>query len=209
MGLRKLSTVSLLLAVLAVALLSGCTEAPANDIPEPTGVPEETVRVSVFFSTGRTIVEEPRVLDATDTYGQVFAEFIGAQPEINPDVAIVQPEATITSVTVADGVMTIDWSRDVLSFEADDSEKTLALAAILLNAGQFPQVSTVVFTVEGKTSGELDGKDIAYFWGRVSLKGQPFEVLRPPRPSEEGQETTSTARVDEAPSSETTSTATE
>ncbi len=193
MGAGLRTVLACLLVTAGIVLLSGCSGAPKTDIPDPTGFPQDTARASVFFSTGRTVVEEPRILDANDVYGQVFAAFLAARPEINAEIAIVQPEATIRSVTVVGTELTIDWSREVLAFEATDSEKTLALAAILLNAGQFPELETVRFTVEGQTTGELDGKDIEYFWGKVSLRGQPFDAIRPPETADKARESTSTA----------------
>ena len=70
---------------------------------------------------------------------------------------------------------------DVLSFEAEDPEQTLALAAFLMTYGQFPEVKKVAFTVEGKSKGTLDGRDIQKFWGRVSLRGSPWDVLASPK----------------------------
>jgi hypothetical protein len=187
------------LTVVVSVLLAGCQETDTADIPEPTGVPENTIYTSVFYSTGRTVVEELHLVDEDDMYMQTFAELLAAQPQKFTDIAIVQPEAEILGITVEDGVMTIDWSRDVLAFEATDEEKPVALASILLTAGQFPEVDKVIFTVEGQTSGEIGGHDIEYFWGRISLKGQPFDVLRPPTPPEDGQST------EEATSTPTTS----
>jgi hypothetical protein len=174
--------------VVGVALAAGCSSEPTSAtpaIPEPVNLPGETQAVSVFFATGRTLVEEPRIVDATDVYRATLAELLEAAPEKNAKIAIVQPEAEMKSVTVEDGHAIIDWSPAILDFEAEDSEKTLAFAAFLMTLGQFPEIEKVSFTVEGKTEGEIDGKDIARFWGRVTLKNQPWDVLRPPVQEEE------------------------
>jgi hypothetical protein len=39
-------------------------------------------------------------------------------------------------------------------------------------------VKFVRFTVEGKEEGSIGGKDVEKFWGTVSLKGQPWKVVR-------------------------------
>jgi hypothetical protein len=175
---------ALLRGVAATLNLAACGD---DDIPDPTGVPEQTRRVSLFYSTGRTLFEEFRVIDANlDVYATTLEELLAATPETNPDVAIVQPEAQVLSVTLGDdGVLVIDWSADVLDFEADDREKTLAWASVLRTFGQFDEVKKVKFTVEGKTEGTVDGKDIQAFWGHISLIGQPWDPLRA---SEEGSE---------------------
>ena len=165
-------------AALAVLALTGCTTIGGGRIPPPSDLPQETTRTSVFFSTGRSLFEEPRVVDATDVYRGTLDELIEATPETNEEAAIVQPQASIRSVSLKDGVLTIDWSREILTFEANRSEQLLALGAVLRTLGQFAEVEKVRFTVEGRTEGRLDGRDVRAFWGDVSLSGQPWAVLR-------------------------------
>lgn len=178
------------LAVVASLALVGCSGSSSR-MPEPTGVPEKTEEVSVFYSSGRTLVEEPSVVDSTKRYEAVLDLLLAATPKINTDIAIVQPVAKVRSVTLKDGTITIDWDREVLNFDAEDREKNLALAAILITYGQFPEVKKVAFTVEGKKDGKLGDKDVEYFWGRVSLKGSPWDVLRQPAKSDEDTSTES------------------
>jgi spore germination protein GerM len=173
----------------AAAMLVGC--APDRRIPEPTGVPQETTATSVYFATGRSLVEERVVLSAKGTYKAALEFWLRAVSEEHPGIAIVQPQAKVLSATLKDGTLTIDWSREVLDFEAEPSEKMIALAGILRTMGEFPEIQKVRFTVEGKTSGTVGGKDIEAFWGTVSLKGQPWDVLR--RPSQSGSDETTSA----------------
>jgi len=184
--MRRLALIVLVAALAAATMLAGCT----SDIPEPTGVPAKTRSAYLYFATGRSLVEESRVIDASDPYAAILREWLKATPEINADIAIVQPEAEIRSVTLKDGVATVDWSRAVLKFEAEPQEKLIALGGILRTLGQFPEVKKVAFTVEGKTTGTIDGKDIQAFWGDVSLKGQPWDAARPQPPA--SQSTTAT-----------------
>lgn len=178
------------LAVAALALAvagTGCSRSAR--IPEPTGLPRETTATSVYFATGRSIVEERLVVPADDPYRAALEFWLQARSVEHPEIAIVQPQATVRSMTLDDsGVLTIDWSADVLDFEAEPKEKMIALAGILRTLGEFPEVKKVRFTVEGKTSGTAsNGKDIEAFWGTVSLKGQPWDVLR--RPSQDQEST--------------------
>ncbi len=175
----------LVLAALAAALLlsatalAGCGGVGSRDLPPPSEMPDETVRVSVFFSTGRSLLEERRVVDATDVYSSTLDALLAGDAE-TPDVAIVQPRAAYRSVTLADGVITIDWDREILDFDADPEEYRLAWAAFIMTFGQFPEVEQVAFTVEGMDAGEIDGRDIAEFWGEVTFANQPWDVQRPP-----------------------------
>jgi hypothetical protein len=177
----------------AVALTVGCAASSVAPVPGPSeDMPAETTVTAVFFSTGRTLVEEPRVIDASRPYEAALEELFEALPELeqNKDIAIVQPASGPRSVVFKDGLITLDWDRNVLDFEAEDSEERLAFAAILMTLGEFPEVKKVQFTVEGKTEGTIDDKDIRSFWGSISLIGQPWDVLRqPPKPSELATET--------------------
>ena len=164
-------------SVLAPAL-AGC--AATASVPAPVGVPARTVAANLFFSTGRTLLEEPRVVNADDKYGDTLAQLLKATPTSNTQVAVVQPESKVNGVTLKDGVLTVDWAPEVLGFKAKPSEQVLAWAAIMETFGQFPEVKQVRFTVDGKTSGTLDGRDVGKFWGRITLKGQPWAATRPP-----------------------------
>lgn len=181
--IRKTWIVAVALAGLIAAgsLLSGCNSAVsgAGSIPAPneSKVSEDTTETSIFYSTGRSLLEERRVVDADDPYTQTLKELLLASPESNQDVAIVQPEAGFNSVTLKDGMLTIDWKKEVLDFEAEDREKRLAFASILATFGRFDAVEQIRFTVEGKDKGEIGGKSIEDFWGAVSLKAQPFKPL--------------------------------
>jgi len=179
--MRRLPRIVAAATLVAALALAGCTAS----IPDPGGVPAATRTAYVYFATGRSLVEESRVVDAGDPYAATLREWLKAAPEINTEIAIVQPEAKVNSVTLKDGVATVDWSAEVLDFEAEPQEKVIALAGVLRTLGQFPEIKKVGFTVEGKTSGQVNGKDVEAFWGDVSLKGQPWDAARPqPSPSE-------------------------
>jgi hypothetical protein len=181
---------ALLVATFAIAGCSSDERLGAN-LPEAEVVSEETTITGVFFATGRTIVEERRIVDGTDVYMATMDEWLAATPEENTEIAIVQPEAEVLGITLEDGVLTIDWSAEVLDFEATESEQLVALASVLRMFGQFPEVEQVRFTVEGVEEGEVNGKDVRAFWGSATLIEQPWDVFRPqPRESSESSETT-------------------
>lgn len=190
----------LLAAVLAIGV-AGCAgrTTPASDLPDPGSLSEETTEVALFYSTGRSLLEERRVVDRGDVYTATLTELLLAMPESNPDVAIVQPTADFNSVTFEDGVLTIDWTAEILDFEATDAEKRLARAAFLATFGRFDEVEQLKFTVEGQEDGEVNGKDVQDFWIAVSLIDQPWDVIRIATSSTEdtstANETTSTEEL--------------
>jgi len=146
----------------------------------PTNLPTETTQVAVYFATGRSLLQELRVVNAQNKYADTLTKWLAGDPTSNPDVAVVQPQAKVKSVTFKDGVLTVDWDRGILDFSAAPKEKVLAWAGILETLGQFPEVQKIAFTVEGKTTGTINGKDVHAFWGNVSLNGSPWKAPRPP-----------------------------
>lgn len=179
-GLRRTTAALAATLMLASAGLAGCTGRTGGEVPEPTlDMPLRTEQVSVYFATGRSLTQEYRIVDAENIYESTLTELMEAESE-NPELAIVQPVADFRSVTLEDGVLTIDWDRAILDFEADPEEYTIAWGAFILTFGQFPEVEKLVFTVEGQTDGEIDGKDVEEFWGQVTLADQPWDVQRPP-----------------------------
>ncbi len=194
-GRQRMSRATLgltLLLLMAAVAISGCSS-PGADLPEPELVAQETTITGVFFSSGRSLVEERRIVDADDVYMATMSEWLAAAPEDNPDMAIVQPEAEVIGVTLSDGVLTIDWSAEVLDFEATESEQLVALAGILRTFGQFPEVDQVRFTVEGVEEGEVNGKDVQAFWGSATLIEQPWDVFRPQPPPESEESSAATS----------------
>lgn len=179
-------------ALLALVALSGCSRT-GSDIPEPTNLSAETTETSVFYSTGRSLIEQPVVVDVNDVYAATLTELLKGEPSGDEQLAIVQPTAKVKSITLKDGTITIDWSADVLKFEATDKEKLLAWASILETMGQFPEVKAVAFSVEGKTTGTVGGKNVEDFWGKISLKKQPWDALRPPGSEEASASAASSA----------------
>lgn len=185
-----------LAAVLAVVLAAGCTSDTGGEVPLPSdNTPQRTTIAYVFLSTGRTIIEEPRVVDADDKYADTLAQLMKGVPETEPGVAIVQPDAQVLGVMFEDGLITVDWDRAILAFEATPEEKTLAWAGFLFTFGQFEEVEQLAFTVEGQSEGEIDGMDIAEFWGNVRIEEEPWDIQRPPsyEETEESAEETPSA----------------
>lgn len=171
----------LLLVVAFVVLVVGATGCSGSDVPPPTkAMPEKTRTVSVFYATGRTVVEERHIVeDNKDIIKTTLNEGFKAQPQDNLDIAIVQPECKVLDVKLdKKGVATVNFSKEVLDFKAERSEKALAYGAILETLKQFDEVKSFKFQVEGKEKGMIGGKDIQKFWGDVSLTGQPWQIVK-------------------------------
>lgn len=187
------ATIALLLVLALGSLVlvaSGCSR-PGADLPMPDDVARETTETAVVYATGRSLYEERHIVDAENVYLSTLEKWLEAMPTGNLDIALVQPQSRVLGAELDDeGVLTIDWSFEVLEFEATPDEQLIALAGLLRTLGQFPEVEYVRFTVEGEIEGEIGGRSVEAFWGDVTLAGQPWEAIRPtPRASESATDT--------------------
>ncbi|MDP2401761.1 MAG: GerMN domain-containing protein [Actinomycetota bacterium] len=179
------------IAVLALLVTVGCSPSVKADegeldmlsIDEMVAV--DASEVSVFYPSGDVIAEEKVVVDEGESFVlAALRELFKAQPR-DPGLKVTLPPATVNSVLVEDGVAWIDFSSDVLVLGESVETQRVVLAAIIYTATQFDGIERVAFTVEGQSSGTVDGKNVELFWGDVKLSEQPWS-LTAERTSEEG-----------------------
>lgn len=169
----------ILAAVMLAAAVIGCQG--QTGVPDPTiSMPEKARTVLVYFSTGNTLVQEKHVVaDSKNIIKTAIDEVLAAKPQENKDIAIVQPECKVLDVKVdKEGVATINFSKEVLDFEATPKEKLLAFGAIQETLKQFKELKAFKFQVQGKENGMVNGKDVKRFWEAVSLIGQPWPLKK-------------------------------
>lgn len=179
-GVRLLIvTVSALaIGVSAAACAGDRPVAAQDDILSADDLIETPSReVSIFYPSTDAIAEE-RVVLPTDEEPELAALQIlfEAKPQ-GEDVVVTLPPAAVNSVTVRDGLATVDFSSDVLVTTADPTTQQVAIIAILYTLGQFPGVERVSFSVEGRTSGSIGDKKIEEFWGEVTLRDMPWSIV--------------------------------
>lgn len=180
--------------VLLIIVVAGCSRGITTEssVPPPTSelATTETTAISVFYPTGKIVIEERRVVPVQENLVEVaLKEVYKADPE-KFEIVIVQPRARVLSVEVDDnGLCTINFSKEMLDFPEDSRQaKLVAFAAIVETLKQFENIKEFQILVEGKSSGEIDGRSIEEFWGDISLKKQPFPINR-----ENNPETTSSS----------------
>lgn len=182
--MRKLPKI--LLAVLFSAFIfSGCSLfSRSEELPEPTNPlasEKETTAVSVFYPTGKILIEERHVVPLSDNLPlAALRELFTAEPKEH-QIAVILPKAKVNSVKVdKDGTAYIDFNAEILNFPETDVENAeiVAFAAIVETLKQFDDIKRFVITVEGKEKGQADGKSIEDFWGKVTLKKQPINIIR-------------------------------
>lgn len=96
------------------------------------------------------------------------------------------PGTRILGLAERDGVITVNFSREILDTKADASVEKALLNAVALTLSQFSGVREVRMQIEGKESGAADGKDVAKFLGHGGLERQPLKpeesTVLPPSP---------------------------
>lgn len=168
--------------VFALAIgLGGCvpssSSGPDDALTEmDKAVDEKAIEVSVFYPSGNIIAEEKVLVEDGDVPAlTAMRTLFKAQPN-DKDVKVTLPKAKVRSVKVREGVAWVDFDRGVLATGEGGETQQVALASIIYTLRQFDGVKAVAFTVEGKTSGTFDGKDVAEFWGDVSLGDMPWSA---------------------------------
>ncbi len=171
--------------VLALGIVStGCAarDTESVSILETEGPSAEelinttTSEVSVFYPAGDTIVEERVVLDDdTDALRQVLDRMFATE-ELPSGAKVTLPRAEVLGVTVEDGLATVDFSAGILGEGESEQVQQIALVSIIRSVAQFPGIERVGFTVEGRTQGTAEGKDIATLWGDVRLDDGPWSL---------------------------------
>ncbi|WP_306535611.1 GerMN domain-containing protein [Geobacter sp.] len=93
----------------------------------------------------------------------------------------------ILGIVEQGGVVTVNFSKEILDSKADAAVERAMLDAIVLTLSQFGKVRDVRVQIEGKESGSVDSKDAGKFMGHGGLERQPLRpdesaVLSPSSP---------------------------
>lgn len=149
---------------------------PATSTPAPT--PADTVTAMLYFPldtrAGFRLGREPReVPDAPTMAGVVEAMIAGP---VDPDYQTVwNPATTVHSVTVADGVVTVDLSADARTANVGSALAALMvdqLVYTVTDAARDPSLG-VLLTIDGAPAGELWG---VLIWDAPVTRGDPMSA---------------------------------
>lgn len=185
---RRIAAAAALLAALLgpAACRSGDAEvvdagpAPARD-DAPVAEPEipRTTEVTVYYVAPdgnrlvlarerHTVPKAPRIATAA-LEEVVHGTSQAGLPNPFP------PAARVLSVTIADGTATVDFNAAVLEMGTGAEGEPAAIQAAVWTLTEFPTITQVRFTVEGRDRGlASNGRVIEDWWGHVGLAGQPF-----------------------------------
>jgi germination protein M len=163
----------MMVCVLAILLLSGCTASDPNNkiqsgngteqvpkLTDPVKITEETIPVKVYFGThdARYVVAEVRMLKKDAQLMQHAMEALVAGPKHPELVAVVPAASKVKSVVVRDRTAYVDFSGELVTRGFGGSSKEiLAVGAIVNTLTEFPDVERVQILVEGKKVSTLFG----------------------------------------------------
>jgi len=191
------SVLSLVLAVLTVGLLSGCStlgtllqKEPAatdawvgetngnNGAAQPGGTDGRTVTLYFADSTGKYLVKEERTIPRTlslarETVNQWLkgpaTKNSGVQPAVAPTVALLD-------IAIKDNVATIDLSKEFLQPYGKVAPE-VAVYGLANTVTQFPTVKEVRLRIEGKNVTKVGNVDVSHLTYKGSLvKEEPAKV---------------------------------
>ena len=198
--MKKVTLAGALALALVVALLAfttaGCDESGNN--PDGTGTEDaqdtegqngddqagredqnEPVTLTLYFmgSTPASffLSREARTIPNTQAVARAAMEELIKGPAEGSSLQAVLPDTVkVLDVSIADGVCTVDLSKEILTDKASQGGagaevEALALDSIANTLTEYPTIRKVKLLFEGKQSGEVDGYHIEDFWGHVGL----------------------------------------
>jgi hypothetical protein len=182
-----------LLVPLALAIAVGAcakTVTPSSTAPSPTastttpattpvatGSMEVKIYYLVSFGARLRLAPERHRVEKTQAVAKAALEELVHGHAQDPDHSTPFPRSgSINSVTIANGVATVDWSAEVLTASVGADEEALGIQSAVYTLTEFPSITKVRFTVEGKDRGTAsNGRAIEDWWGHVGLAGQPWD----------------------------------
>lgn len=197
---KALRVGSLLLAGALLVFLAACrkgeTPSPAKSSrvsatrayrkyfgPAPTTGKGTCFAFVIFFPSAREqgkVVPFPFFTFDEATIEKVAMErFLGGMDVGSYRGEFVQPVAPGThllGVTREGGIVTVNFSKEILNGHADAKEERAFLGALTLTVSQFEGVDGVRVEVAGREEGRVNGKEVAEFLGHGGLRHQPLPV---------------------------------
>ncbi len=159
----------------------------------PTGTPvaPASTQVTLYYlvaGADETYLtpERHRIAKTEGIARAALEELLRGRPQDEDHSTPFPKTAKVNAVVIKDAVATVDWSAEVLTGSGGSRVEELAIQSIVYTLTEFPTITKVRFTVEGKTQGTAsNGRSIEDFWGSVGLADQPwsravnYEVLAP------------------------------
>ncbi|MBQ7516171.1 MAG: GerMN domain-containing protein [Schwartzia sp.] len=126
--------------------------------PEKPATPEK-LSLSLYFpdNEGEWLVAVPTTLTTAEKHREAV-ECLTAGTEEKGLTGIFPPGVKVRNVTVADGVATVDFSRELIDkFVGGSTGEEMLVFSLVNTLTEFPDVKKVQITVEGKRPDTISG----------------------------------------------------
>ncbi|HEY3373667.1 MAG TPA: GerMN domain-containing protein [Candidatus Aquicultor sp.] len=178
---------SLLTALLAVGCAKKTSQPTVNSATSSTTATTqassttasgEEMTLTLYFAkefrTTMFLVPERRTVPKTVSVAKAALEELIKGPEQQGLASFIPKTTKVLAVNIKDGLATVDFSREVLNANVGANGEELGIAQIVNTLTEFPNIKKVSFLIEGKSKGQVGGREIQDWWGHVGLSDQPF-----------------------------------
>jgi len=171
-------TIVLLLAVStsSCSLFNPSTKS-SSDNSESATTRVETEVITLYFAKytedSAYLMPEEREVEKSDSLPLIAILELIKGPEVSDLARTLPGTAKVLSVDVDRGIATVDFSREIITdagtIGPSSTTELLAIFSIVNTLTEFPQIKEIKIMVEGKSSGQMEGREIADFWGHVGI----------------------------------------
>jgi hypothetical protein len=174
----------LLLALFTTAGCSKIQKASQLNKPETkrvetkdTQLEKPLMKVKIYYPYKDSLFGEEHYINREENPPKAaLNELLKSKPLFKSIRPVLPSKARVIDVQIKNGLVVVNFTREILDFKGNETEQKLAWAAIIKTVSQFSQVNRVKFQVEGREKGRIDGKKIENWWGKVTLKHQPWRI---------------------------------
>jgi len=119
------------------------------------------------------LVKETRKVQNRENIYRTAIEELIKGPLTNSSYPVIPSDTIVNSVIISDGLATVDFNiRIINNFEEiphSSATETLAIYSITNTLTEFDGIERVKITIEGSSSGEIDGYPVEDFWGHIGI----------------------------------------
>ena len=160
--MKKLFIFSILVCLTVSVLATSCT--PKKSV---------TIYFSKMTDTDFYLVPIKREVTGSNVYKATLETLIKGPENTDEGNAVLPNTVKVLSTKKEDSLLIVNFSKEIIldanQVGVSSSTEALALGSIANTLTEFPEIKTVRILVEGKNQGEIDGREIADFWGHIGI----------------------------------------
>jgi germination protein M len=136
--------------------------------------------VTVYFSkmtdTDFYLFPVQRKVSGGNDYKAALEELIKGPKDSSEGFAVLPSTVKVISIEKNDDLLTVNFSKEIIldanQVGVSSSTEALALGSIANTLTEFPEITRVRVLIEGKRNGDIDGREIADFWGHIGIRDE-------------------------------------